>query len=133
VFRLRPVLVGRNHLYLRYGLLFHLHVPKESIARVRRAQPGDTPVPRKSEPTMCLELAQAMDAEGIFGIRRRITKIGLTPDDERGFERALTEWLQIGRCNIFCVSCFGLDRLAKAALGAKGARRATEALKVSGG
>jgi hypothetical protein len=95
--RLRPVLVGRDYLHLRYGLLFQLRVPKEMIARVRRAEAGDkmSAVPRKSEPSVCIELARVMDAEGLFGIRKRVNRIAVTPDDEPAFKRAIAELMSI--------------------------------------
>jgi hypothetical protein len=97
-FRLRPVLVGRDYLYLRYGLLFQLRVPKEMIAHVRRAEAGDKvcAVPRRSEPTICIELVQVMDGEGPFGIRKWVNRVAVTPDDEPGFERALAELMSDG-------------------------------------
>ena len=40
---------------------------------------------------MCIELAQAMDAEGPFGMRKRVSAVAFTPDDEAGFKQALAE------------------------------------------
>ncbi len=90
-FRLRPVLVGRDYLLLRYGLLFQLCVPKAAIARVRRAESGDGKfaVPRRSEPTLCIELVEVLDAAGPLGKRKRMTRVAFTPDDAPAFERAL--------------------------------------------
>jgi hypothetical protein len=92
-FHLRPVLAGRDYLHLRYGLLFQLRVPKEMIAVVRPAEATDSKwaVPRRSEPNVCIEFVRAMDAEGLFGIRRRVNAVALTPDDEKGFAQALAE------------------------------------------
>jgi len=94
-FRLRPVLVGGDYLDLRYGLLFRLRVDRETIAAVRRAQPGDRnfAVPRKSEPTICIELARPMAAERLFGLSRAVIKVAVTPDDEPEFVRELTRLL----------------------------------------
>lgn len=92
-FRLRPVLVGADYLHLRYGLLFQLRVPKGLIACVRAAKAEDKrfAVPRKSEPSVCIELAHAIQAEGPFGIRKQISVVALTPDDEPAFRQALVE------------------------------------------
>ena len=91
-FRLRPVLISDEYLDLRYGLLFRLRVDREMIAQVRRAEAGDLPyaVPRKSEPRVCIELSQPMSAEGLFGMRRTVTRVAVTPDDETAFVRALS-------------------------------------------
>ncbi len=90
-FRLRPVLVGDDYLYLRYGLLFQLQIRKEMIAEVRRAEARDRgwAVPRTSTPRVCIELKQSVDATGLFGIRRRVNRIAVNPDDEAGFESAI--------------------------------------------
>jgi len=95
-FRLRPALVGHDYLHLRYGLLFQLRVPQKMIARVRRAEERDkrSAVPRKSQPTVCIELVQPMDAKGAFGIRKRVHAVALTPDDKEAFEQALTELMR---------------------------------------
>ena len=92
-FGLRPVLVGPDYLHLRYGLFFQLRVPKEMIASVRSAEAGDrkSAVPRNSEPTVCIELAGVIDAEGLFGIRKRVNRVAVTPDDEPAFRQALAE------------------------------------------
>jgi hypothetical protein len=91
--QLRPVLVAPDYLLLRYGLLFELRVPKAMLTRVRRADVGDRvfAVPRKSQPTICIELAEYMDAEGPFGIRKRVNRIAITPDDEPTLQEALAE------------------------------------------
>lgn len=92
-FALRPTLVGRDYLHLRYGLLFQLRIPKEMIAQVRRAEDADKKfaVPRKSEPTLCIELAETLEAEGPFGIRRRLNRVAITPDDESRLQHAIAQ------------------------------------------
>jgi hypothetical protein len=97
-FRLRPVLVGRDYVLLRYGLLFQLRVPKEMILRVRTAEVRERicAVPRGSEPTVCIELTSGMDAEGMFGIRKRVNRVAVTPDDGSGFQQALVNLMNTG-------------------------------------
>jgi hypothetical protein len=92
-FALRPVLVGQDYLDLRYGLLFRLRVPREMIARVRRAEASDviSAVPRRSAPNICIELVQSMNADGPFGIRKRVNRVAVTADEENAFELALAE------------------------------------------
>ena len=92
-FPLRPTLVARDYVYLRYGLIFQLHVPRPLIACSRRAVPEDSQfaVPRKTEPTHYIEFVREVTAEGLFGFRRRLTRVALTFDDQPAFERALTQ------------------------------------------
>lgn len=104
--RLRPVLVGRDYLYLRYGLMFQLRVPREMIAGVRRAEAGDRQcgVPRRSEPTVCIEFVRAMYAEGLFGIRKRMHAAALTPMTRRDSRWPLRNSLELisGQPALFC-------------------------------
>jgi hypothetical protein len=90
-FRLRPVLVGRDYVYLRYGLLFELRIPADTIGRLRRARVEDRSfaVPRKSDPTVCIELLRPLYAQGLFLLGKRVTKIGVTPDDQVAFVGAV--------------------------------------------
>ena len=90
-FRLRPVLLGPDNLYLRYGLLFQLQVPIELIAQIRNANSGDKgfAVPRKSAPTLSIEFTRQLQAEGFFGIQRRVRQVAITPDDEPAFRNEL--------------------------------------------
>ena len=96
-FRLRPGLIGPDYLDVRYGLLFRLRIPRENLAAVRRAEAGDaasaTVVPRRSEPPLCIDLIQPMEAESLFGLRRRVQRIGLALDDAAGFRSALAALL----------------------------------------
>jgi len=91
-FRLRPTLIGRDYVYLRYGLIFQLQVPRSLIARSRRAVKDDIQfaVPRNTEPTHCLEFAREVTAEGLFGFERRLTRVALAFDDVAAVDRALS-------------------------------------------
>ena len=90
---LRPMLVTADCVDVRFGLIFRARVPREHIASVRIIQPGEagqtTRVPRRSEPNVCIELTNPIEAEGPFGIRRLVTGLALAADDETGFRRAL--------------------------------------------
>ncbi len=97
-FRLRPALVRPDALDLRYGLIFRLRVPREAIVRVRRAQAADKTeakvLPSRSEPTLYIELAHPLRAEAMFGIRKQVHRIAISPDDTAAFERALAGLLE---------------------------------------
>jgi hypothetical protein len=94
---LRPVLVTRHCVDVRFGLIFRVRVMREHITSVRSLQAGEgglaTRVPRRSEPNVCIELSHPVEAEGPFGIRRVVTRLALAADDETAFRRALSEIL----------------------------------------
>ena len=87
---LRPVVVGPDYLDVKFGLLFRLRVPRESIAAVRRADAAGAPVlPRRSTPNVLIEFVGTLDAEGPFGLRRSVRQIALSADEEVDFSQAL--------------------------------------------
>jgi hypothetical protein len=92
---LRPALVGPYHLDLRYGLLFRLRIPREKILRVRRAGLGDATsavvVPKRREPNLWIEFVGCIDAEGLFGVRKRLNRVAVAADEVLAFEQALRE------------------------------------------
>ena len=90
-FRLRPTLVGRDYIHLRYGLIFQLLVPREMIANIRGAGAQDSgfAIPRRSQPSVCIEFIRPMIAEGLFGVRKRFPRAAITPDEQQSFEQAL--------------------------------------------
>lgn len=92
-FRLRPTLIAQDYVYLRYGLIFQLQVPRALIACSRRAVADDIQfaVPRKTQPTHYIEFVREVTAEGLFGFQRRLTRVALTLDDQLAFERALSQ------------------------------------------
>jgi hypothetical protein len=50
-------------------------------------------LPRRSQPDFYIDQARPLEAEGFFGVRRRVSLIALAPDDSAGFEQALREFL----------------------------------------
>ena len=88
---LRPVLVGPDYLDVKFGLLFRLRIPRQSIAAVRRSDPADaaTVVPRRSAPNVFIEFADILEAEGPFGLRRPVRRLALSADEEVDFSKAL--------------------------------------------
>jgi hypothetical protein len=82
---LLPALAGPDFLEIRYGLLFRLRIPREKIARVGPFEPADkqaaTVLPRGSEPSVLIELTEPLEAEKLFGIRRKVTCLALAADD----------------------------------------------------
>jgi hypothetical protein len=87
---LRPVLVGPDSLDIKFGLLFRLRVPRESIAAVHIGPAdGATVIPRRSTPNVCIEFVSVLDAEGPLGLRRPVRQLALSADDPADFEKAL--------------------------------------------
>jgi hypothetical protein len=90
---LQPVVVGPDSVDIRFGLLFRLRIPRDEIASIRGAEPGDTVVPRRSEPNVCLQLRRRMKAEGALGMTRQVDRIALAADEPAEFQRALASML----------------------------------------
>lgn len=82
-FRLRPAFVDDAAIEIRYGLLFQLRVPRESIKQIRSAREEDYrfAVPRKTQPSLCIAFDRELRADGLFGRSRRLTRIAFTPDE----------------------------------------------------
>jgi hypothetical protein len=92
-FRLRPTILTQDYVWLRYGLMFEVKAPRRLIACIRRADANDRPlaVPRKADPTHCIDFVSEVIGEGLFGVLRRLTRVALTFDDPVALERALAE------------------------------------------
>jgi hypothetical protein len=81
-FSLRPTLVARDFLAVRFGLLFNLRLIRGDVRGVQR-----------SESLVTLELTHPMVARGPMGIPKRLERVQITPDDSSGFFEAVTSWL----------------------------------------
>lgn len=94
-FARRPALVGPDYLDLRYGLWFRLRAPADAIRGVHRIDRNDVGadvvVPKKSEPNLRVELVAPLEAEGPFGLLKRVSHIAFTADDVEAFQHALEE------------------------------------------
>jgi len=89
-FTLRPMLVSTDGIVVRYGLLFNLRIPAGKIRAVRTQAPTNAIiVPRNTTPSVYLEFTEPLEAEIVLGVRKRVTSIGLSPDDAAAFEAAL--------------------------------------------
>ena len=91
---LRPVLLFDESIVIRCGLLWSIEIPAASISTVRRAM---APFPVRgtrgylratggSDPKWIIELREAVTAEGMYGIRKRVTMVGLHLDSGQEFE-----------------------------------------------
>jgi hypothetical protein len=91
--RLRPILVGPETIHLRIGLMWEVKVPRDRIVTCRRA---GVPAPRRkeagylsmvvlNEAQWVLELNEPVVAEGLYGRRRTVTRIGVAVDEPARF------------------------------------------------
>jgi hypothetical protein len=90
---LRPVLVGPDYLDVRYGLLFTLRIPRESIVVARPVEVGEAPaitVPLRGDPALRIQLSRPLAAATLFG-RRRTDHLGLAADDPEAALQAIDE------------------------------------------
>jgi hypothetical protein len=89
-FVLRPVLVEGGELVVRSGMMWTTRVPLQAIAAVEVGGPKcDLRVPPASQPTVTLRLSESVEAQGMYGMRRRVASIALAVDDREGFLRAV--------------------------------------------
>jgi hypothetical protein len=88
--RLRPVLLHEGDLIAHSGMLWTVRVPLTAIVAVESGlAESDMKLPPAVEPNVTLRFAAPVTAEGMYGMTKRITSLGLAIDDRRGFERAL--------------------------------------------
>ncbi|MGP4076072.1 hypothetical protein [Halobacillus sp. K22] len=100
--RKAPVHVGRQSLYLQKGLRFHISIPFEIIEQIRpcihsakecssdkaalnMTLAGFEP----SQPQYVLELAQPLEANLYFGLKRKICRVYITVDEPHAFIKEL--------------------------------------------
>ena len=89
---LRPVLVTADSLELRAGLLWSVTVPRSNIHRISeplappdRGQAGYLRIGPLADPRFLIELKEPVVAEGPYGIRKRVSAIGLFVDEPAAF------------------------------------------------
>lgn len=95
--RLRPILASPGRLRLRWGLRWNAELALESITRIERLSPGDSPRRRPrtlriaalEEPQYRIILAERIAARGVFGIRKSISAVDLHVDEPAIFESLL--------------------------------------------
>lgn len=82
-----------DELWLRLGLRASARIPLASIREARALRPGEAVRGRRDtlravllgDATVAIELAEPVVAKGAYGVRRRVTRVELAPDDPRGF------------------------------------------------
>ncbi|MCX7851963.1 MAG: hypothetical protein N2383_04175 [Caldilineales bacterium] len=97
--RLHPIVLDRTHLHLRLGLRWRLSVPLTALVALRKPTQAeakafdDVHFGLWGEPQWVLELAEPLTAEGLFGRRRTVRRVGITVDDPKGLATALRLYL----------------------------------------
>ncbi|MCI0697760.1 hypothetical protein L0337_37905 [candidate division KSB1 bacterium] len=94
--RLHPIVLSKTHLHLRAGLRWRATITLSDIEAVQKANPRE----RKAadyvsfaifgQPRLVIDLKQPVIVTGLFGITRKVRRIGLAVDDERQFREALS-------------------------------------------
>ncbi len=91
-FRLRPTLIDRDSVLVRFGLLFRLRISLEAIRSIDAAgelPAGSRVIPRGTAPAVCIQFVEPLEAELLLGFTRKIGAIGLSADDAGSFASAL--------------------------------------------
>ncbi len=94
---LRPTLIADGVLRLRVGLRWNADIPLTAIRRVRKLAARD-PEPSQGylsatvlgRAGTIIEIEQPITVRGVYGLRQKVDKIGVTVDDEAAFEQALS-------------------------------------------
>jgi len=88
-FKRRPVLVTKEELIVRAGLLWTVRIPREAVVCESPGTICDLRLPPLAEPNVVLRLGKPVVAHGLYGRTRRVSTIGLSMDDPAAFRAAL--------------------------------------------
>lgn len=82
-FHLRPIVVTPHSVLIRSGLIWNVSVAPENIARVATSSsdPNFFKVSGMAEPNVFLELHTSVIAEGLYGRRKTVRRIGISADE----------------------------------------------------
>ncbi len=89
--RLNPIVLSPDHLYIRTGLRWRVDVPLSNIRALRKATHADTQAPDYLNAAVygvahyTLLLKEPMIVQGLLGIQKQVSNIGLIVDDEQRF------------------------------------------------
>ena len=82
-FTLRPIIVTAQSVLIRSGLIWSVDISRDNIARVSPSGSDGVDCLRvtgMSEPNVLVELHQSVIAEGLYGRRKSIRRIGISAD-----------------------------------------------------
>ncbi len=100
---LRPVVVSGSGLDMSKGFLWQARAPWSNILAVKRAgataiasSPGFLNFAVGGTPNFLVYFAQPVIAQGLFGITKRVTTIGLSIDEPQNFQKSIEEvWPEV--------------------------------------
>ena len=96
-FTLRPIVVMRHSVLIRAGMLWSIEVARENIARIEaisppfpdRGEPGYLRITGIADPNLILELRESSTAEGLFGRRKNVSRVGISADQPHELAQAV--------------------------------------------
>lgn len=95
--RLQPHTIDGQTLHLRSGLVWKATIPFAAVATVRAQKPTAKDDKDKQyvnmatggQPNLLLTLKSPLEVEGIFGRRKKVSRIGITVDDTAQFQNEI--------------------------------------------
>lgn len=99
--RLHPIVLTREFLYLRMGLRWRATVPLAEIINIQNFSPREKRTADYlrltvfGDPRFVIRCKQPVTVQGLFGIKRKVHRIGLAVDDEKLFREELNQRLQM--------------------------------------
>lgn len=99
--RLHPIVLTREFLYLRMGLRWRATVLLAEIINIQNFNPREKRTADYlrltvfGDPRFVIRCKQPVTVQGLFGIKRKVHRIGLAVDDEKLFREELNQRLQM--------------------------------------
>ncbi len=98
--RLHPIVLSKAHLHLRAGLRWRATIPFSDIGAIQKAKPRESKAADYmnftifGQPRCVIDLKQPVIVTGLFGITRKVQRIGLAVDDEGQFREELSKRIE---------------------------------------
>jgi hypothetical protein len=98
--RLHPIVLSKTHLHLRAGLRWRATIQFSDIGAIEKAKPRESKAADYmnftifGQPHLVINLKQPVIVTGLFGIKKKVQRIGLTVDDEKQFREALNKRIE---------------------------------------
>lgn len=94
--RLQPTLVSASHVHVRTGMRWRMDIPLALIDRIEKVASADkkaddflslAPI---GEARLVMHLVEPVQAVGLLGRRKLVSRVGVALDDDKGFAAALS-------------------------------------------